>query len=530
MATISILAVAPSSALAAQLRAYLKAYQPRYSLQIASSASEAVSLLQERSFDSVWFESGARALGLAEVAMVFVPHEVIAVVRGHDEAVLSLDQGASSVAYFDDDTPPWPLCVRLTENALGREAQLKALQLSEQRLESAINGANLGLWFWSVAQQQLVITERWRQYLGYPRDEMKTGSCPWTEMVPEDYAVRVREAVNSCIHGAEAFFSLEVPLKRAQGDDRWVLIVGGVAHRSAEGVPVQLAGVLLDAHERKLYQLEMERRRESAEATVGTQNYLLATMNHEFRTPLSIILGYGEILLREDLLDADRLIATEAILASARGLLKIINNTITLSRLDSTLIGVKKEPIALAKILIQAESSIHLYASVHSTSIETELPETRDDTIHVDPSGLRQILQHILQNAVKFSPKGTVVLKGGVNPSEDRFEIGIVDNGVGMSPDEVARVSIIGGQLEPEITRRYSGLGVGLSICSRLARVLGLELAVQSKKGEGTTVWIRGSMSGRDLGAADPAKPGTPRVSGAVVQKVRSEMAARVSS
>lgn len=138
MSNVTILAVLRNPRLAGHLHAYLDAQRPHFRPVVVATPAEALEELRERRFDSVWYEVDEHATGLAEVAMIYAPHEVIALVSDHGVASISLDQGASAVAFLGEQGSPWPVCARLTEVALGREAQLRALQLTEQRFEAAI--------------------------------------------------------------------------------------------------------------------------------------------------------------------------------------------------------------------------------------------------------------------------------------------------------------------------------------------------------------------------------------------------------
>lgn len=327
MSDISLLAVIPNPSIEAQLRAYLKAYEPRFTLHLATSPAEALTAIQEQHFDLVWYLYEKRGLGFSEIAMMQAPREVLAIVRNSEGAVASLDEGAAAVAQYDPDSPPWPICVRLSEVAIGRQAQLRVHELTEQRFEAAIRGAQLGLWYWSVGHRQLVLDERWRRLLGYATgDEIKTDETPWISHVPEEFSDRTRELIHRCLTGKTEFFSVEVPLIGARGDERWVLIAGGVSHRTKRGEPVQMAGVLFDLQQRRGYQVDGKSTIPSispeSAAAVGSIEQLLK----EARTQLSTILGWGDMLLREEPADPIRSEAAMAILGSARGLLKTVQS------------------------------------------------------------------------------------------------------------------------------------------------------------------------------------------------------------
>ncbi len=324
MSEITLLAVISTASLATQLRAYMQAYQPRFQLHVVPTSAEALALMRERQFDTVWFEYHERATGLAEVAMMFAPGELIALVNDHEEAASSLDQGATSIVFRSDDLSAWPTSVRLTEVAIGREAQLRALQLTEQRFEAAIRGAHLGLWYWSVAHRTLAIDERWRRILGYTRgEELKTGDVPWVGLTTEEHEHRTREAIQKCLSRTSDFFSLDIPLTGPNGLERTVLVVGGVPHRTKRGEPIQMAGVLFDLNQRQGSLGNVHPHLSGASIAEGiAANKVLDNLVRETRTQLSTIIGYGDMIMLDESIPTTCKEAAAAILTSARALLK----------------------------------------------------------------------------------------------------------------------------------------------------------------------------------------------------------------
>jgi hypothetical protein len=173
----------------------------------------------------------------------------------------------------------------------------------------------------------MVLDERWRRLLGYSYgDEIKTNDTPWISSIPAEFAERTRELIHKCLTGTAEFFSLEAPVVGPNGDERWVLISGGVSHRTKRGEPIQMSGVLLDLQQRRSHQSDSAQPNstpsQQGAAPVGSIDQLLK----EARTQLSTILGWGDMLLREEPVDPIRREAAQAILGSARGLLKTIQS------------------------------------------------------------------------------------------------------------------------------------------------------------------------------------------------------------
>ena len=241
---------------------------------------------------------------------------------------------------------------------------------------------------------------------------------------------------------------------------------------------------------------ELRRARAAAEEASQAKSDFLANMSHEVRTPISAVLGYIDILLDGSNDEEDRQRIMKSIRRNGEHLLEIINDILDLSKIEAGKFEV--EPILCSPHAIVAEvlSIIGPQAREKSLQLRCPPPDGIPRQIRTDPTRLRQILVNLLGNAVKFTPSGWVELRIKTQPirAEDAqttsascwllFEV--EDQGIGMTPQEMARLFRPFTQADTSTTRKYGGTGLGLSISQRLAMALGGRIEVTSQPGIGS--------------------------------------------
>jgi signal transduction histidine kinase len=236
---------------------------------------------------------------------------------------------------------------------------------------------------------------------------------------------------------------------------------------------------------------DAERARLEAEAASRAKSDFVATMSHELRTPLNAIIGYTNLLadgIPEPVSEAQRT-QLARVNASARHLLDLIDEVLTLSRLEAGRETVSLRKIAVADVLDQAAVMIEPMAKGRKLRFEVHRPSPTL-TIETDAGKLRQILLNLLTNAVKFTDEGTVVLSAGEN-GNGSVVFQVKDSGIGIAPEHQTRIFGSFWQVEQSMTRRVGGAGLGLNVARQLARVLGGDVTVESALGAGSTFTVR---------------------------------------
>jgi two-component system, sensor histidine kinase and response regulator len=236
---------------------------------------------------------------------------------------------------------------------------------------------------------------------------------------------------------------------------------------------------------------DAERARLEAEAASRAKSDFVATMSHELRTPLNAIIGYTNLLadgIPEPVTEAQRT-QLARVSASARHLLELIDEVLTLSRLEAGRETVSIRQVAVADVLDQAAVMIEPMAKGRKLRFEVVRPSPTL-TIETDAGKLRQILLNLLTNAVKFTDEGSVILSAGED-GDGSVVFQVKDSGIGIAPEHLTRIFESFWQVQQSTTRRVGGAGLGLNVAQQLARVLGGDVMVESALGAGSTFTVR---------------------------------------
>jgi signal transduction histidine kinase len=265
-------------------------------------------------------------------------------------------------------------------------------------------------------------------------------------------------------------------------------VARGSVERKPFGQGLYALGITWDVTERKRHEEELSAARDAAEEANRAKSTFIANMSHEFRTPLSAIIGYAELLEEEaaDLGEPGATIRDDLgkIEGSARHLLALINGVLDLSKVEAGKMEVHLEPFDLAPLLREVCDTVESLMVKNGNRLKAEFPEDLG-SLFSDPVKLRQCLFNLLSNAAKFTEGGDVRLTA--TPQEGWVVFRVADSGIGMSPDQQERVFRRFAQADASTTRRFGGTGLGLALTRAFATMLGGDIAVDSEEGRGTT-------------------------------------------
>ncbi len=237
---------------------------------------------------------------------------------------------------------------------------------------------------------------------------------------------------------------------------------------------------------------QLENARLVAEQGSLAKSEFLSSMSHEIRTPLNGVIGMTGLLLETSLNQQQRMYA-EMVRQSGEALLGVINDVLDFSKIEAGKVELEIIDFDLSEIVESATAVVAVRAAEKylelASFVEHELPQR----MRGDPFRLRQILTNLASNAVKFTEHGEVVLRARRQPGGEgalivRFEV--EDTGIGIAPDQRDRLFEAFEQSDVSTSRKYGGTGLGLAICSRLVRLMGGEIGVESQPGKGSIFWF----------------------------------------
>ncbi len=378
---------------------------------------------------------------------------------------------------------------------------------SEHFSHTLANGGSAMIWTTDSASLCDFVNEPWLRFTGRTfEQELGNG---WAEGVhPEDLDRCLQTYLTA--FNQRMPFSMENRMRHADGEYRWIQDEGNPRYDS-QGKFTGYIGCCYDITLRKQAEQELEAYRihleklvdektselqaakNVAEAANSAKSSFLSNISHEIRTPMNAILGFIH-LLRPELNDPKQIDKLEKISHSATHLMSIINDVLSLSKIEANRIELEQIPIDINDTLRKA--GMIMSEQIESRKLELVYDiDSRliDLNLIGDPLRLTQILLNYLGNAAKFTEQGHIALRAKLIDEQDDFvmlKLEVQDTGIGISEDQQAKLFQPFVQAEASTTRQYGGTGLGLTINHHMAHLMGGDTGVVSSPGHGSTFWF----------------------------------------
>ncbi len=256
--------------------------------------------------------------------------------------------------------------------------------------------------------------------------------------------------------------------------------------RGTIGVITDLSG--LKRAEQDAYNAQLERA--AAEEASRAKSLFLANMSHEIRTPLTAIIGFSEALLDVSQSMSERIEAVRTINRAGKHLLGIVNDILDLSKIEAGRLDIERLPVPFLPLIEEVAAIARMQAADKRIDFSIDYAFPLPETVISDPVRLKQILLNIIGNAIKFTERGSVTLRVRYDAPARRGSFSVEDTGIGITPEQIARLFQPFTQADATTTRRFGGTGLGLALSRQLAERLGGEIAAESLPGKGSRFTI----------------------------------------
>ena len=352
--------------------------------------------------------------------------------------------------------------------------------------------------YWNQASERLY---------GYSADEA-IGRNLLELIIPIEMREGVRDAMRGMFETTTPVPAGELSLRRKDGSRVDVFSSHAYVHvpgRSPEMFCVDIditerkqAEAELVQHRHHLEELvlsrtaELSQARDDAEAANRAKSIFLANMSHELRTPMNGIMGMTDLVLRRAT-DPQQIDWLNKSQGAAKHLLSVINDILDISKIESDRLTLEERDFALAEALDDAMHMQNALAQGKGLSLSWHIDPAVPEQLCGDAMRLRQILINFTGNAIKFSERGHIAVRASVAEEDSLsvlLKIEVTDQGVGISPEQQARLFRAFIQADGSMNRKYGGTGLGLIISKRIALLMGGDAGVISEEGRGSTFWV----------------------------------------
>ena len=383
------------------------------------------------------------------------------------------------------------ILLRLLNEKRIAEAKLRK---SEERLELALDGANVGLWDIDLENKAVYINKWVSGLLGYGDSGIAHVTIgDWIKTCHPDDLGQVNEVFHMHLSGKVHDFNTEARLQTSSGEYKWFSLHGKVVEADQNSTPRRMIGLMLDIDMQKQFEEQLRIAKEKAEESDRLKSSFLANVSHEIRTPMNAILGFSDILLDASIQKEDSLKFLNLIRSSGESLLALINDIIDISKIESgqfnIVIGKFDLHLLFDKISHIASTLINTY----NRDIELIIEKGVDQAslfIESDQYRLEQIINNLISNAIKFTSRGHVILSYTI-PDNNTLEIRVTDTGRGISKEDQGVIFERFRQINPDPKINIGGTGLGLAISKSITELLGGTICVDSAPDQGATFRVR---------------------------------------
>ncbi|WP_158601428.1 PAS domain S-box protein [Halosegnis longus] len=326
-----------------------------------------------------------------------------------------------------------------------QKQRLQEIKSLKERLELAIEGANVGVWDWDMTTDAVEYNEQWAEMLGYTLEELDPHLRTWESRVHPDDIEAVNAALDAHIEQKTEYYDSQHRMQTADGEWKWIRDLGRIVERDNDGEPLRAVGIHVDIDETKQHQRELEQKSERLEE-------FASIVSHDLRNPLGVASGYLEFV--DDECDSPYI---EDIEQAHERMEALIEGLLTLAREGKS--ASEQTPVTLADLLAECWDTVD--------TVDASLTLETNQTIMADECRLKQLFENLIRNAVEHGGSDVTITVGDL---DNGFYI--EDTGIGVPEADAETV------FEAGYSTNTGGNGFGLSIIRRIAEAHGWDVSV----------------------------------------------------
>lgn len=380
------------------------------------------------------------------------------------------------------------------------------VRMSENSLRMALDNAEMGFWDQELETGAIYCDVNWLKILGLDSDTVAEPLKLWKERIHPDDRERVDAAYRDYFKSGTVSIRMDYRIRKGAYDYIWVQDYVGAVERNADNSIKRVMGTMQDITERKQAEINLNHAKNHAEAASKAKGQFIATISHEIRTPLNAIIGLSSFLAESEMPE-DQLDLAETIHSSGKSLLVLVNDILDFSKIESGKLDLEIQEYPLHLCFEESVKLFKVRASEKGVSLSLKMDEALPEFAIGDMERLRQIVQNLLSNALKFTEAGHVRISvNAVEPEDlpqayrpDRnnpvgyldqadhqyLQVCVADSGIGIPEASQDILFEAFSQVDASTTRKYGGTGLGLAICKRLVDAMGGRIWLRSEDGKG---------------------------------------------
>ncbi|MBO6536056.1 MAG: response regulator [Balneolaceae bacterium] len=324
---------------------------------------------------------------------------------------------------------------------------------------------------------------------GYTEDEVY--NMRYIDVVRDDYKKRVGAFYIKQVRDQRESTYLEFPMANKRNREIWIGQKVQLIYK--DGKYDGILAIARDITEFRRIREDLKKAKVEAEASSKAKEAFLANMSHEIRTPMNAIIGMSRLLKQTDI-NNEQAKYLNAISSSSSNLIVLINDILDLSKIESGKLELEQLGFSLSDLLDSLFYAQKLLADQKGIEFHYTVDSEIPNALFGDPYRLNQILTNLINNAIKFTPKGRVELSVKLVNAKKKtniIEFSVKDTGIGISRENLNSIFDAFSQADTSITRKFGGTGLGLAITRHLVSIMDGELDVQSTAGVGTVFKVR---------------------------------------